>query len=80
MVSGNNAITPEALLSIKNKRWLGLVRRLEQMAMTQNGHAMIQLTVIVNKQGEPVIWLTPRMTLIEPMDASQTFLDILSHL
>lgn len=73
-------VTPTQMQSIKNTRWLNLVRRCEQLAMSQNGHAVLNLTVFVDSNGYPVVWTTPRMTLIEPKDGSQSFLDILASL
>lgn len=74
-----NTVTPPALQSIKNPRWLNLVRRLEQLAMSQNGHAIINISVVVDKNGMPLAWIQ-KMALIEPKDGSQAFLDILSNL
>lgn len=76
----SNAVTPNALLSIKNKRWLNLIRRLEQLAMSQNGHCILYVVAIADKDGNPLAWLTPEMKLIEPKDGSQAFLDILKGL
>jgi hypothetical protein len=73
-------ITPEQMQSIKNPRWLNLIRRLEQLAMSQSGHAILRLSVVVDSAGKPLVWLTPKMDLIEPKDASQDFLDILTKL
>ncbi len=74
------AITAAQMQSIKNPRWLNLVRRLEQLAMSQNGHAIVRIAVVVDSSGKPLVWLTPKMDLIEPKDASQDFLDILVNL
>ncbi len=78
--NGSAPITSTQMQSIKNPRWLNLVRRLEQLAMSQQGHAILHITVVVNNHGVPLVWTTPQMTLIEPKDASQSFLDILSGL
>ena len=78
-ITQTNAVTPPAMQSIKNPRWLNLVRRLEQLAMSQNGHAIINISVVVDKNGMPLAWIQ-KMVLIEPKDGSQAFLDILSSL
>ena len=78
-ITQTNAVTPPAMQSIKNPRWLNLVRRLEQLAMSQNGHAVINISVVVDKNGMPLAWIQ-KMVLIEPKDGSQAFLDILSSL
>lgn len=70
-------ITATQLQSIKNPRWLNLIRRLEQLALSQNGYAILHINVVVDREGAPQVWTTPQMTCIEPKDAAQDFLDIL---
>lgn len=73
-------ITPSMLQSIKNPKWLSLVRRLQQMACTQQGLAAITVTVFVDADSNPIQWTTPKMTCLEPKDSSGELLDFLSGL
>lgn len=75
-----NALPQTQLQSIKNPKWLSLIRRLQQMSCTQQGLAAITVTIFVNYLGDPLVWTTPRMTCIEPKDSGGEFLDFLAGL
>jgi hypothetical protein len=47
-------------------KWLNLIRRLQSMARNQSGVACISLTVLVDADGNPLIWETPDITTFEP--------------
>jgi len=47
-------------------KWISLIRRLQQMARSQNGIAEISLTVLVDQDGNPLTWLTPDLKTYEP--------------
>lgn len=47
-------------------KWLNLIRRLQSMARKQSGIACITLTVLVDADGNPLIWETPALTTYEP--------------
>lgn len=78
--ASNTTLPPSQLQSIKNPKWLSLVRRMQQMACTQQGLAAITVTVFVNANSDPLVWTTPRMICLEPKDSGGEFLDFLSGL
>lgn len=80
MQTASTPLPPSQLQSIKNPKWLSLVRRLQQMACTQQGLAAITVTVFVDADSNPLVWTTPRMTCIEPKDSAGELLDVLSGL
>lgn len=75
MQTASKCIEPSMLQNIKHPMWLNLVRRCQQIAMTQQGLAILTFTVLVNADGEPIGYSTPKMTCIEPKGAMQQFLD-----
>ena len=60
-------------------KWLNLVRRLQGMARQQNGMALLSVTVLVNSDGDPLLWETPSRTDLEPcFEAEQAIQKLLS--
>jgi hypothetical protein len=55
--------------------WLNIARRMQQVARTQQGLAIIRVTVIVDESGAPIQWLAPEMSLFEPKSSKTQFLD-----
>jgi len=60
--------------NIKPVWWNGLTQRLQQAACSQNGYAIIRISVMVDKDGNPVLWNEPIVTRIEPKGRSSAFL------
>ena len=56
------------------KGWGAYVQKLQQIAVRQNGYAIIHSRLLVDDNGEPVFWMEPRMERIEPMRGSKEFL------
>lgn len=48
------------------QEWLSVVARLQQMASSQNGAAIITMTVVVGPDGNPSFWSEPSMKKLEP--------------
>lgn len=54
-----------------SKKWMNIVRRLRSAARGQRGVAFIKVIVMVDSNGEPLMWTDPRMTLMEPKFAAE---------
>lgn len=70
----------KALLSVCDRKWLSLVRRLEQVARTQTGLAAVTVTIFVDSEGHPIQWTSPRLTCLEPRGTADDFLAFLGKL
>jgi hypothetical protein len=47
--------------------WLNVARRMQSVAHTDNqGFAVISITILVNSDGLPIGWSSPKITCIEP--------------
>ena len=59
-------------------RWLNLVRRLQSASASSgnNGHAIIQISIIVDKNGNPEVWSEPRVIKLEPLSRTEEFLRV----
>jgi len=60
--------------------WLNIARRMQQVAKTQQGLAIMRVTVIVDETGAPVQWLAPEMSLFEPKASKAQFLSWLKSM
>ena len=60
-------------------QWLGVIRRLQSVARTQQGFAMIQIAVFVNQDGFPIQWTEPKLTRLEPKTPNDEFLGFLEN-
>ena len=45
--------------------WQRVAARLQSVART-NGHAVITLRIVVNQDGNPVVWVEPTVVKLEP--------------
>lgn len=57
--------------------WLNVARRMQSVSKT-GGLALVQITVLVNADGVPKLWLEPTCRKIEPRRSSTEILDLLS--
>ena len=62
-------------LDIK-KEWFSLIRRLQSVAKSE-GLSVISIKILVDKDGTPVSWTSPKRTLIEPKSRSSLIQSIL---
>lgn len=46
--------------------WLSVATRVQGMGTRQEGYAIVQLSVIVDECGRPIIHTEPKMTRLEP--------------
>lgn len=54
--------------------WLNVVRRLQSVSRKQAGYAVVSIRVLVNSDGEPLLWSDPTVARLEPMRAAERFL------
>jgi hypothetical protein len=50
--------------------WLKIVRRFQSTGRQQGGFAIVRIDVLINQDGFPVFWTSPKMTQIEPKQRS----------
>lgn len=58
--------------------WLNVVRRLQSVANT-GGLALVSITVLVDKEGCPAMWLEPQCRKIEPKKTAEEVLRLLNE-
>jgi len=58
--------------------WLNVIRRLQSVTHRNNGLAVVEMKVLINKFGEPVQWTEPKLTLLEPKRDPSGLLDLLA--
>lgn len=56
-------------------KWFALTQRLQGIAARQNGFAFVTVQILVDSGGEPIYWLEPTLTKIEPIGASSQFIN-----
>ena len=59
--------------------WLNVARRMQSVSKT-GGLALVTITVLVDVDGVPRLWMEPNCKKIEPRKASQDILDLLTTL
>ncbi len=58
--------------------WFNVIRRLQSVARESNqGLAILQMRILVDGEGNPVVWTEPTRVLLEPKRAGQQVLEIL---
>ena len=55
--------------------WLSLVRRM-QWKKPKGGYHLMQITVLCDKNGDPMLWLEPKWSRIEPTDGFDQILEL----
>lgn len=51
-------------------KWKNVARRLQSAASKNNGYAVMQVSIIVDEGGDPVVWFSPEVNLFEPKSVS----------
>jgi hypothetical protein len=69
--------TPEYLPLDIRTPWMNVIRSLQSHARSQSGLAILNITILVNQDGIPVGWTTPRRTCFEPKANADQLLEIL---
>lgn len=59
-------------------RWLGFALRMQGLARSQAGCAIIEVAVVVDAEGNPLVWLEPKMKKIEPLSARDWLISLLT--
>jgi hypothetical protein len=57
--------------------WLNVVRRLQSVSKT-GGLALVSITVLVDSDGVPKLWLEPKCERIEPRKRSREIIEMLA--
>jgi hypothetical protein len=58
-------------------QWLNVARRMQSVSKT-GGLALVSITVLVNDEGVPQLWLAPKCEKIEPRKSAQYILNLLT--
>jgi hypothetical protein len=58
-------------------RWVNVTRRL-QAACQSKGLSLVSITVLVDEDGLPVLWLEPDVRRIEPKKSAQEIVEMLA--
>ncbi len=56
-------------------KWKNVVRRLQAAASKNSGYAVLQLSVIIDSGGDPVVWFSPEINLFEPKSVNLEGMD-----
>jgi len=60
-------------------QWLNVVRRLQSACYGNQGLAVLSIRVLVDAEGEPLLWTEPTRVKLEPKSAKlETLLDLTS--
>jgi len=60
-------------------QWLNVIRRLQSACHGNQGLAVLSIRVLVDAQGEPVLWTEPQRVKLEPRSTKlETLLDLTS--
>jgi hypothetical protein len=58
-------------------QWLNVVRRLQSACYGNQGLAILSIRVLVDADGEPILWTEPTRVKLEPKSAGlETLLDL----
>lgn len=49
--------------------WLNIARRFQSIARKQRGYAIVKIIAVINQDGIPIMYVEPKMTLLEPRSA-----------
>lgn len=61
------------------KEWLSVLSRLQSISGQQRGHAIVRILVLVDHEGNPIIWTEPKMTKLEPVSRTGDFLEAMGR-
>jgi hypothetical protein len=69
-------MTDQQPIALQNNRpqdirpaWYNIVRRMQSVARNHEGIAIVQMTVLVNADGNPILWREPDFIKFEPRHA-----------
>ena len=65
------------VLDIKSDKWLGVIARLQRLGRTQyvTKCKLIRLSILVDEDGNPMVWTEPECTPIEPGSGAKEWLN-----
>ncbi|KKM96032.1 hypothetical protein LCGC14_1182150 [marine sediment metagenome] len=63
------------------RQWFNVIRRFQSVAKSKKVQnvAVIQMNVVIDENGTPIVWTEPRCTLIEPAKNNRDLLRILTE-
>lgn len=64
---------PEVSQDLRSK-WLNAARRMQSIALSK-GISIITLRVVVDENGDPIHWLTPKVEHVEPAASANAFIE-----
>jgi len=64
--TGNIPATVNYVTSDVKPQWLNVIRRLQSACHGNQGLAVLSIRVLVDGEGEPVLWTEPLRTKLEP--------------
>ena len=57
-------------------KWFSVIRRLQSVSKS-NGAAIITIKILVDQNGDPVLWTEPEKLLIEPSSKASSIINFL---
>lgn len=51
--------------------WLPIVARMQQVACSQSGMAILKVVILVSPEGNPSFWIEPELKRIEPRSRAE---------
>ena len=62
------------------RKWFDVVRRMQSTTSNVTTVSILQVNIVVDKNGDPLVWTEPRLTKLEPRSARQAVVDLLRQL
>lgn len=64
------------------RKWFNVIRRFQSVAKSKKiqNVAVIQMNIVIDENGTPIVWTEPRCTLIEPAKNNRDLLRMLTEL
>ncbi len=47
-------------------QWLNIARRMQSCGRKQAGEAIVKILIVVDANGNPILWVEPKITKLEP--------------
>ena len=63
-----------------HRKWFDVVRRLQSSTSNVRTVSILQLNIVIDKNGDPLLWTEPKLTKLEPRSGRQAVVDLLRQL
>ena len=60
--------------------WLSVLRSMQAQGRSQRGIAVMNITIVINSEGLPLWWTTPRLTKLEPKSQADQIVEFLKDI